>query len=178
MLQQLMNFAIKLSSDFLQVSNIEYYTQILCPFYQSYQNGFHFACRKGNNSNKIKYKNEQFQNQIRNVHKGVQGPKNLIFSNFRGDPPLRSMPAQHFAKLRSMSQQSSKCRKSNKYCESTYICWHQLSQFLQNALILRFLNSWYQSITGNNQWENCILLDFYFRGLSGSQDQQKLEPHD
>ena len=105
-------------------------------------------------------------------------PKNLIFSNFRGDPPLRSMPAQHFAKLRSMSQQSSKCRKSNKYCESTYFCWHQLSQFLQNALILRFLNSWYQSITGNNQWENSILLDFYFRGLSGSQNQQKLEPHD
>jgi hypothetical protein len=32
------------------------------------------------------------------------------------------------------------------------------------------------TITGNNQWENCILLDFYFRGLSGPQNQRKLEP--
>jgi len=23
------------------------------------------------------------------------------------------------------------------------------------------------NITDNNQWENCISLDFYFRGLSG-----------
>jgi hypothetical protein len=29
------------------------------------------------------------------------------------------------------------------------------------------------NITGKNQWENCISLDFYFRGLSGPQNQQK-----
>jgi hypothetical protein len=34
------------------------------------------------------------------------------------------------------------------------------------------------NITSNNQWENCISLDFYFRGLSGPQNQRKLEPRD
>ena len=34
------------------------------------------------------------------------------------------------------------------------------------------------NITGNNQWENCISLDFYFHGFSGPRNQQKLEPHD
>ena len=29
------------------------------------------------------------------------------------------------------------------------------------------------NITGDNQWENCISLDFYFRGLSGQRNQQK-----
>jgi hypothetical protein len=33
-------------------------------------------------------------------------------------------------------------------------------------------------ITGNNQWEKCNLLDFYFRGLSGPRNQRKLELHD
>jgi len=34
------------------------------------------------------------------------------------------------------------------------------------------------NITGNNQWENCISLDFSFRGLSEPQNPRKLEPHD
>jgi hypothetical protein len=34
------------------------------------------------------------------------------------------------------------------------------------------------NITGNNQWENGILLDFYFHALSGQQNQLNLEPHD
>jgi hypothetical protein len=34
------------------------------------------------------------------------------------------------------------------------------------------------NITSNNQWENCISLDFYFRGLSGPQNQRILEPRD
>jgi hypothetical protein len=29
------------------------------------------------------------------------------------------------------------------------------------------------NITGNNQWEKCISLDFYFRGLSGPRKQRK-----
>jgi hypothetical protein len=33
------------------------------------------------------------------------------------------------------------------------------------------------NITGNNLWENCILLDFYFRGLNVPRNQQKMEPH-
>jgi hypothetical protein len=33
-------------------------------------------------------------------------------------------------------------------------------------------------ITRNNQLENCISLDFYFRGLSGPQNQRKLELRD
>jgi hypothetical protein len=31
--------------------------------------------------------------------------------------------------------------------------------------------------TGNNQWENCILLNFYLCGSSGQRDQRKLESH-
>jgi hypothetical protein len=34
------------------------------------------------------------------------------------------------------------------------------------------------NITGNNQSENTISLDFYFRGLTGPRNQRKLEPHD
>jgi len=34
------------------------------------------------------------------------------------------------------------------------------------------------NITGNTQCENCILLDFYFHGLSVPRNQRKLEPHD
>ena len=34
------------------------------------------------------------------------------------------------------------------------------------------------NVTGNNQWENCILLNFNFHGLSGPWNQRKLEPHD
>jgi len=42
-------------------------------------------------------------------------------------------------------------------------------------LVFEFVVS---NITGNNQWENCILVDFYFRGLSEPQIQLKLESHD
>ena len=41
--------------------------------------------------------------------------------------------------------------------------------------VLEFMVS---NMTGNNLWENCISLEFYFRGLSGPRNQQKLEPHD
>jgi hypothetical protein len=34
----------------------------------------------------------------------------------------------------------------------------------------------FSNITDKNRWENCISLDFDFRGLSGPQNQQKLEP--
>jgi hypothetical protein len=64
------------------------------------------------------------------------------------------------------------------HCESTFIRWHQFSWFLQNALIYGFFISWFQNITGNNQWENCTSLDFYFHDFSGPWNQQKLELHD
>jgi len=32
------------------------------------------------------------------------------------------------------------------YCESTLICWHQFTWFLQNAVIYGFLNSWFQTL--------------------------------
>ena len=32
------------------------------------------------------------------------------------------------------------------------------------------------NITGNSLWENCILLDFYFRGLNVPRNQQKWNP--
>ena len=32
------------------------------------------------------------------------------------------------------------------YCKSTFILWHQFSWFLQNALILGFFNSWFQTL--------------------------------
>jgi len=38
------------------------------------------------------------------------------------------------------------------------------------------LGSWIRGF--NNQWENCISLDFYFRGLSGPRNQRKLESND
>jgi hypothetical protein len=41
--------------------------------------------------------------------------------------------------------------------------------------VLEFMIS---NITGNNQWENCISLDFYIRGLNGPRNQRKLEPHE
>jgi hypothetical protein len=34
------------------------------------------------------------------------------------------------------------------------------------------------TITGNNQWENCISLEFNFRALIAPRNQRKLEPHD
>ena len=38
----------------------------------------------------------------------------------------------------------------SRYCQSTFIrChWHQFSWFLQNVVILRFFNSWFQTL----QW--------------------------
>jgi len=47
----------------------------------------------------------------------------------------------------------------------------------------KFIDPWVlefvvSNITGNNQWENYISLDFYFRGLSGPRNQRKLETHD
>jgi len=41
--------------------------------------------------------------------------------------------------------------------------------------VLEFVVS---NTTGKNQWENCISLDFYFRGFSGPRNQRKFEPHD
>ena len=41
--------------------------------------------------------------------------------------------------------------------------------------VLEFMVS---NTTGNNQWDNCILLDFYFHGLSEPRNPRKLEPHD
>jgi len=41
--------------------------------------------------------------------------------------------------------------------------------------VLEFVVS---NTTGNNQWENCISLDFYFRSLWEPQNPRKLEPHD
>ena len=34
----------------------------------------------------------------------------------------------------------------NKYCGSTVIRWHQFLWFLQNAVILGFSNSWFQTL--------------------------------
>jgi len=41
--------------------------------------------------------------------------------------------------------------------------------------VLEFVVS---NITGNNQWENCISLDFNFRFLSRPRNQRKLEIHE
>ena len=37
-----------------------------------------------------------------------------------------------------------------------------------------FLEFVVSNITGNSQWENCITLDFYFRGLSEPRNQRKI----
>jgi hypothetical protein len=34
------------------------------------------------------------------------------------------------------------------------------------------------TITGNNQWENCISLEFNVRALIAPRNQRKCEPHD
>jgi hypothetical protein len=64
------------------------------------------------------------------------------------------------------------------YCESTFIHWHQFSWFLQNASILLILEFVVSNTTGDNQWENCITLDFNFRGLQEPSNPQKLKLHD
>lgn len=63
------------------------------------------------------------------------------------------------------------------YCESSFI--HCLPIFVVftnciDPMVVEFvvLNS-----TGNNQLENCILLDSSFGGLSGPRDPRQLEPH-
>lgn len=64
-------------------------------------------------------------------------------------------------------------------CESTVIRWHNcFSWFLQIAMILlKFLNSWFQTtLTGNNEWEIWISLDFNFRAVSEPRDLLKLNP--
>ena len=43
-----------------------------------------------------------------------------------------------------------------------------------DLLVLEFVVS---NITGNYKWENCISLDFNFRGLSELRNPLKLEPH-
>jgi hypothetical protein len=40
--------------------------------------------------------------------------------------------------------------------------------------VLEFVVS---NTTGNNQWENCISLDFEFCGLKEPRNPRKLEPH-
>ena len=60
------------------------------------------------------------------------------------------------------------------YCESTFICWHQFLWFLKNALIHGFLNSWFQTLHATI---NCMLFDFYFRGLIEPGNPRKLEPN-
>jgi hypothetical protein len=64
-----------------------------------------------------------------------------------------------------------------KYCESTFIRWHQCSWFQQNVGIpvVEFAVS---NTTDNNLWENCILLDLKFSGLCEPRNLRKLEPRD
>ena len=40
--------------------------------------------------------------------------------------------------------------------------------------VLEFVVS---NTTGNNEWENCISLDFDIRGLSEPRNPRKIEPH-
>ena len=61
------------------------------------------------------------------------------------------------------------------YREGTLIHWHQFSTKYIDSWVLEFLVLY---ITGNNQRENLISLDFYFRSLSGPRNQRKLEHHD
>ena len=50
---------------------------------------------------------------------------------------------------------------------------------LLNAVIHWYLNIFgVSNTTSNNQWENCISLDFNFCGLSEPRKPSKLEPHD
>ena len=69
----------------------------------------------------------------------------------------------------------------NKYIYILWKCFYSLvpifvvSTKCIDPWVLEFVVS---NITGNNQWENCILFDFNFRGLSGPRNPQKLEPHD
>ena len=44
--------------------------------------------------------------------------------------------------------------------------------------VLEFVVSNITANTGNNQWENCISLDFNFHGLSEPPNPRKLESHD
>jgi hypothetical protein len=48
------------------------------------------------------------------------------------------------------------------YCENTFILWYQFLWFLQNALIHRFLNSWFQTLqkTVNGKIVFCWILIF------------------
>ena len=43
-----------------------------------------------------------------------------------------------------------------------------------DPLVFEFMVS---NTTSNNQWENCISLDFYFRDVSEPQNPQKLVSH-
>ena len=43
-----------------------------------------------------------------------------------------------------------------------------------DPLVFEFMVS---NTTGNNQWENCISMDFYFCGVSEPQNPQKLVSH-
>jgi hypothetical protein len=49
-----------------------------------------------------------------------------------------------------------------------------VSNICCDSWVLEFMVS---NITCNNKWENCISLDFDFRGFSGPRNQQKLDPH-
>jgi hypothetical protein len=64
------------------------------------------------------------------------------------------------------------------YCEGTLICWHQFPWSPTNHSHPWVLEIVVSNITSNNQWENCILLDLNFCGLSEQRNPQKLEPHD
>jgi hypothetical protein len=49
-----------------------------------------------------------------------------------------------------------------KYCESTFISWHQFSWFLQNTLIHVFLISWFQTLQAIIIGENVFCWIFIF----------------
>ena len=63
---------------------------------------------------------------------------------------------------------------STKYIDP-WVLEFVVSTNCSDPWVLEFMVS---NTTGNNQWENCISLDFYFCGLSGPRNPRKLEPHD
>ena len=53
---------------------------------------------------------------------------------------------------------------STSYCERTFIRWKPIYVVSTKCIDPWFFEFVVSNITDNNQWENYISLDFYFRG--------------
>ena len=64
------------------------------------------------------------------------------------------------------------------YCEATFNSLAPIFVGSTKCIDLWVLEFVVLNITCNNQWENCIWLDFYSCGLSVPRNPQELETHD